>query len=219
MQCDAIRERLTDYVEGRLAAELRAEVAAHLQTCASCQAAEWRRRRFDLMLDAFELGGAATRPRRVASLARLAAALCLGLLVGGAASWAFARAPESRAPVAAVGDREFLLALREPSLATPPPSEPIRDVIAAYSSWARSLASEGRLVAAEKLREDGRTFLQPRDGAIVTSSPPRADDEPWLGGFFVLRARDLEEALALARGSPHLRFGGTIEVREIEKTE
>jgi hypothetical protein len=31
-------------------------------------------------------------------------------------------------------------------------------------------------------------------------------------GFFLIRARDEEEALGVARGSPHLRYGGRIEV-------
>jgi hypothetical protein len=36
-----------------------------------------------------------------------------------------------------------------------------------------------------------------------------------MSGFFLIRANDRDEALAVARTHPHLRYGGSIEVREI----
>ena len=42
-----------------------------------------------------------------------------------------------------------------------------------------------------------------------------AEDKEIIGGFFVVDARDYDEAVSVAKGCPHLDFG-TIEVREIE---
>jgi len=38
-----------------------------------------------------------------------------------------------------------------------------------------------------------------------------------IGGFFIIAADSRERALQLAQTCPHLKYGGTIEVREIER--
>ncbi len=35
-------------------------------------------------------------------------------------------------------------------------------------------------------------------------------------GYFVIRARDYAEATSIAMTAPHLRYGGSIELRRIE---
>ena len=76
-------------------------------------------------------------------------------------------------------------------------------------------------MAAEKLRDQAELVLR-RDGdGIVVTSPGPEDATPRaerLSGYFVVRAADIEQAIAIARASPHLRHGGTIELREIEET-
>jgi hypothetical protein len=68
------------------------------------------------------------------------------------------------------------------------------------------------LVSAEKLRDEAGRWLAP-GGATV-----RPAGRELVTGFFVIRARDYDHALELARQSPHLKYGGTIEVRAIEST-
>ena len=36
-------------------------------------------------------------------------------------------------------------------------------------------------------------------------------------GYFLIQAESYEEAVRVARQSPHIAYGGTIEVREIER--
>jgi hypothetical protein len=81
------------------------------------------------------------------------------------------------------------------------------DLVREYSEWAGDLAARGRLVAGEKLA-----------AAAWTLGPEVAS---WSGGptgFFVIAARDQDEALAIARTCPHLKHGGTVSVRPIEPT-
>jgi hypothetical protein len=77
-------------------------------------------------------------------------------------------------------------------------------IVGRYAAWARGLAEEGRLVVAEKLT------LTPTwvgsDGRQQSS----------IGGFFLIRAANLDEALGVAQGSPHAEFGGVVELREID---
>lgn len=64
-----------------------------------------------------------------------------------------------------------------------------------------------RYLLANKLDEDGR---------IVANDAVRADAGP-LSGFFLIRADTYDQAVDTALNCPHLRHGGTIEVRQIDR--
>ena len=76
-----------------------------------------------------------------------------------------------------------------------------------YRSWAIELRRQGRLVRAEKLGAESHAL-----GAKGETAPTRAS------GFFLIRAASIEEALALARGCPHLLHGGSITVQPVDAT-
>jgi hypothetical protein len=87
------------------------------------------------------------------------------------------------------------------------------DRVAEYRAWARSLAEQGLLVGADKLSGHGLLLS-------VTGTDERLVESPdgVVSGFFLIRARSLEEALMLARNCPHLRHGGRIALRPIDPT-
>ena len=69
-----------------------------------------------------------------------------------------------------------------------------------------------RIVGGSELGLSGTaTTVRKRDGEVVLSDGPFAEVAEHLGGFFVVEARDLDEALELARALPD----GTVEVRPI----
>jgi hypothetical protein len=82
----------------------------------------------------------------------------------------------------------------------------MRERVSEYRSWAMRLRESGGEIRGEKLGPESR-----RLGAAAPSGAP-------LGGYFIVSARDWDAAMAVARSCPHLRHGGTIEVRQIEKT-
>jgi hypothetical protein len=53
-----------------------------------------------------------------------------------------------------------------------------------------------------------------RNGKRLTTDGPFAETKEQLGGFYLVDARDLDEALAIAARIPGARFG-SIEVRPI----
>lgn len=83
-----------------------------------------------------------------------------------------------------------------------------------YWEWTTRLAERGVLVAAGDLRwEPG---LRVDAGGEWDELGPEAVVEPgFLVGMFALRTDSYEEALALARECPHLRYGGSISVRQV----
>lgn len=85
-----------------------------------------------------------------------------------------------------------------------------------YGTWARGLHEKGQLVGGEKLSDDARSLVA-RDG-VVTLLEQHGGDQGAVQGLFLIRAASFDEALEIARGCPHLRHGGIIEVRPIDPT-
>lgn len=85
-----------------------------------------------------------------------------------------------------------------------------------YGTWARKLHERGQLISAEKLSDDARSLVA-RNGAVGVLER-RGGDQGAVQGLFLIRAASFDEALEIARGCPHLRHGGVIEVRPIDPT-
>ena len=84
---------------------------------------------------------------------------------------------------------------------------------ALYAEFDAFAAAAGdRLVGGHELGLSGTaTTLRKRDGEVVLSDGPFAEVAEHLGGFMIVEAADLDEALELARALP----AGTIEVRPV----
>ena len=106
-------------------------------------------------------------------------------------------------------------AQRPPSSAQQSAADSIAEaaIVAEYSAWAMRLRESGALVNAEKLADDPVTMLS---AAGATELPHGSSDE--LGGFFLIQAADSAEAFRIARECPHLKHGGTVQVRRIVPT-
>ncbi|HYN89807.1 MAG TPA: YciI family protein [Ardenticatenaceae bacterium] len=95
--------------------------------------------------------------------------------------------------------------------------EEMQRIIERYRAWAGSLRSQGKLVAADKLKDGEGRLLSVRNGEIVVDGP-FAETKETIGGYFTVEAADYNEAVELARGCPVFERGGSIELREIEAT-
>lgn len=91
------------------------------------------------------------------------------------------------------------------------------DKVIEYGNWAKTLAQANQLIAGEKLRYDGR-LLRRVDGQLEVRQFAPREDSDLLGGYFLIQARDYDEALKIAGGCPHLKYGGMVELRQIDKT-
>lgn len=85
-----------------------------------------------------------------------------------------------------------------------------------YQAWTEKIKGEGRFLAGEKLANDPGKSLRVKSGKIVVDGP-YADSKEAIGGFYMIEARDLNEALEVGTGCPALSYGGSLEVREIEQ--
>lgn len=79
------------------------------------------------------------------------------------------------------------------------------------------LRSNGQLIAAEPLQSvQTAATLRVRGGKVFVTDGPFAETKETLGGFFLINARDLNEAIQVASKWPSARLG-SIEVRPIEE--
>ena len=78
-----------------------------------------------------------------------------------------------------------------------------------------ALKRSGRLLITHPLQSvRSATTVRVRDGRLSTTDGPFAETKETLGGFFLIEARDLNEAIRVAAGIPPARVG-SIEVRPI----
>lgn len=75
------------------------------------------------------------------------------------------------------------------------------------------MRQRGHLVLAQPLQPPATAVtVRVRDGKRSSTDGPYAETKEFLGGFFLIEARDLDEAIELAGLSPMARMG-SIEVR------
>lgn len=132
----------------------------------------------------------------------------LGALVGP--GWASKAGRRDDAP-------GFMLLLRSaPRHRQPRSPDEITRMVEEYSSWAGQVRGQGVHVDGEKLGNETRVLRGPGGREEVSETRPDAGPEP-VAGYFLVGARDYEHAVRIAEGCPHLKYGGTVEVRRIER--
>lgn len=92
-------------------------------------------------------------------------------------------------------------------------------VIAEYRAWSESLRARDAMAGGEKLAAGAGRIVRAKGAEAVVAEGPYAENRELVGGFFIVNAASYDEAVALTRDCPHLRYGSAIEVREIEELE
>jgi len=84
-----------------------------------------------------------------------------------------------------------------------------------YLAFTDDLKNSGRLLGNHGLQPtEAATTVRVRDGKITTTDGPFAETKEQLGGYYLIEARDLNDAIQVAAKIPSARFG-SIEVRPV----
>jgi hypothetical protein len=87
-----------------------------------------------------------------------------------------------------------------------------------YMDYSNRIRKSGHYVGGEALQPtSSATTVRVKNGKTVTTDGPFAETREQLGGFYMVEAKDLDEAIKLATGIPAVR-SGSIEVRPIMPT-
>ena len=84
-----------------------------------------------------------------------------------------------------------------------------------YQALNEDLKKRGQFISNHGLKPSTTaTTLKVRDGKSVTTDGPFAETREQLGGYYVVEAADLDEAIAIAERIPSARWG-TVEIRPV----
>jgi hypothetical protein len=89
----------------------------------------------------------------------------------------------------------------------------IQNVISRNNTWIEELTAQGKVKPGHALQRKGAT-VSGKNGRIV-SDGPFAESKEAIGGYLILNVETLEEAIAIAKSSPNLAYGTSIEVRPV----
>ncbi|MDF3053263.1 MAG: PhnB protein [Geminicoccaceae bacterium] len=95
------------------------------------------------------------------------------------------------------------------------PTAEAEAVMGEYFAFTEGIKTKGQLVAGEALQPTATaTTVRVRNGKISTTDGPYVETKEQLGGFYLIDATDLNEAIQIASRIPSARHG-SIEVRPV----
>jgi hypothetical protein len=90
--------------------------------------------------------------------------------------------------------------------------EDMQKIVEKYVNWSQVLRDKNQHIAGEELSNNGRVVTV-NNGKVVDG--PFAETKETVGGFWLIEAENLEQAVQISRSCPHLDFKGEVEVREV----
>jgi hypothetical protein len=112
---------------------------------------------------------------------------------------------------------DFLLIFRrDESIENKFTPEQLKEATKPWQDWMGSLAAQNKLAdRGNRLDFDGRVI---KPNAVITNGP-YVEVKEVIGGYTIVRAASLEEAVEIAKACPILNANGSVEVRQIVKME
>jgi hypothetical protein len=91
----------------------------------------------------------------------------------------------------------------------------IASMTAEYTEFTKGIIQGGQFKAGDRLKPtSAATTVRVRNGQAVTTDGPFAETREQLGGYYLVDAKNLDEAISIAARIPGARIG-SIEVRPI----
>jgi len=86
-----------------------------------------------------------------------------------------------------------------------------------YNAFSADLAKSGNLIGGNRLHDVAKaTTVRVREGKPQLTDGPFAETREQLGGYYLINAKDLDEACAIAARIPSAKLG-SIEVRPVHE--
>ena len=82
-----------------------------------------------------------------------------------------------------------------------------------WMAWVETLQKEGRYVSGEALLPGGKLV----SGKSTVTDGPYTEGKELVGGYFVIEAANMEEAVAECQHYPDFAYGGQVQVRPVMK--
>ncbi len=113
--------------------------------------------------------------------------------------------------------KEFMMIFRnhtEPG-GEKPSAEQMQAEMKKWQNWIGGIAAQGKYSGTNRLSSEGKTV---KANNVITDGP-YAEVKEIIGGYLIVKANTLDEAVELAKGCPSLGYGGIVEVRTVMSIE
>ncbi len=108
--------------------------------------------------------------------------------------------------------KEFMMIFRNEKSDAPQPSpKQMQAMVKDWQDWIGGIAAQGKFVSTNALGFLGKTV----QGNSVITDGPYAEVKEIVGGYIIVKATDLNDAVKLSDGCPTLAAGGKVEVRDV----
>jgi len=95
-------------------------------------------------------------------------------------------------------------------------SEKAKANMQAWMNWMQSLQQKGILVGGEPLQPSGK---QVNGTKKVVTDGPFVEAKELVGGYLIVNAKDINDAVEISKGCPIFTEDGKLEVRPVQKME
>ena len=95
--------------------------------------------------------------------------------------------------------------------------ERMQQTMQKWMAWFKELAEKGHVIDRGQPLEGAGKLV--RGNKKTVTDGPFAEAKDVIGGFTLIKARDLDHAAELSKGCPILEVDGSVEVRPIRKLE
>ncbi len=108
----------------------------------------------------------------------------------------------------------LLIYANEAEMAARSPAD-TQAVIAEYTEFTKGIVQSGQFKGADRLKPTSTaSTVRVRNGKVMTTDGPFAETREQLGGYYMVEAKNLDEAIAIAARIPGAK-NGSIEVRPV----
>lgn len=95
-------------------------------------------------------------------------------------------------------------------------TEETKAYIETWNNWMGGLGQKGILEGGEALQTTGK-LVSGKQKAVTEG--PASNVEEKVGGFLIVNAKDINEAVEISKGCPIFKENGKVEVRQVQKRE
>jgi hypothetical protein len=95
------------------------------------------------------------------------------------------------------------------------PQSELKNITDEYAEFTKSIVQAGQFKAGDRLKPvSSASTVRVRNGKAAITDGPFAESREQLGGYYLIEAKNLDEATAIAARIPGARYG-SIEVRPV----
>ena len=94
--------------------------------------------------------------------------------------------------------------------------EQMQQVIQKYMAWGDSLRNAGVIKDGQKLTDEPGRVIRTNGSQVLVTDGPYSETKEVLGGYYTVEAASYDKAVEVAQSCPHVEYGGTIEVRQVQ---